>query len=282
MDRYAFDASYASDQPNGRHANIGNNIAPSLIVPTEAQLSRYGLTVTNGEYLIHGIPFLGTGSSYSLVPELGIHKFNPNTRQLFISPSTLVANDINFTDLEQRMLLLQVGGAVINSSEVASDITTGLKTSWTTTHKQDSVFQTTTFESISTSDKAPYVGAMGDVYVGTSTNILIGMVRMVHPKKNVESGKYEIVLEDALATGAQVSTAFAYSQYELEKVMIPKWKDQRGQYLTQVATQADAESYVINTNSPKCVTWLKPTDDKYGEPGTYIYVILRNSPKIQL
>ena len=169
------------------------------------------------------------------------------------------------------------GVAVIHQSEVSADINTGMKSSWSTTHKKDSIFVKTTVESISTSDKYPYVGAMGDVYVGTSTNILVGTCRWVHLKKNVQSGKYEIVLEDALATGVEVNTMFAYSQYELEKVMIPKWKDLRKQHLTQVADKATAESYVNHSDHGKCLTWLSPSDPHYGEKDTYVYV----EPQVQ-
>ena len=49
LQKYAFDASYASDQPNGRHATMGNNIVSSPIVPAEAQLARYGVTNNKGE-----------------------------------------------------------------------------------------------------------------------------------------------------------------------------------------------------------------------------------------
>ena len=97
--RYAFDASYANDLPNGRHATIGANITPSTIVPAEAQLARYGMTNDQGEYIIRGIPFKGSGSSYSLVPEKGVHEFNPHNRSLFISPTSLTANNIDFEDV---------------------------------------------------------------------------------------------------------------------------------------------------------------------------------------
>ena len=99
LERYAFDASYSNDLPNGRHATIGANIRPSTIVPVDAQLSRYGLTNAQGEYIIRGIPFKGSGSSFTLVPEKGVHEFNPRNRSLFISPSSLTANNIDFEDV---------------------------------------------------------------------------------------------------------------------------------------------------------------------------------------
>ena len=170
-----------------------------------------------------------------------------------------------------------VGFAVISKAEVAADISIGMKASWKYTHKYDKIYKQTTVESYSTGDQYPYVGAMGDVFIGTSNNILIGTCRKVFAKKDVLTNKYNIVLEDALALGTEVKTSFAYSQYELEKVMIPKWKDQRKQYLTQVATKAEADNYVNNSPHVKCVTWLSPSDPNYGEPDTYRFV----EPEVQ-
>ena len=170
-----------------------------------------------------------------------------------------------------------LGVAVVNTNKAHTDFTVGMKSNWKYTHKNDSIYMTTTVESISTGDHYPYIGANGDVYVGTSTNILIGMCRKLHAQKNVTTNKYEIVLDDALAMGEQVKTMFAYSQYELVNVMIPKWKDQRRQYLKRVATKAEAESYVNNGEHAVCLTWLDLKDPLCGDKGTYVYV----EPQVQ-
>jgi hypothetical protein len=163
------------------------------------------------------------------------------------------------------------GVAIINSSNVMTDLTSGIKANWKYTHKQDTIFQTTTVESYSTGDKDPYVGARGDVFIGTATNILVGTCRKLHVRKDSSADKYTIVLEDALALGEKVSTTFAYSQYELETVMIPKWKDQRKQFLTYVPTRQEAEDYINNTGRTKYLTWLQPTDEHYGDSGYYAF-----------
>ena len=98
LQRYVFDASYTNDAPNGRHATVGNNIMPSAIVPADNQLSRYAVTNENGEYIIRGIPFLGTGSTYTINPTKGIHEFNPISRNGFIGSDNLTLNSYDFTD----------------------------------------------------------------------------------------------------------------------------------------------------------------------------------------
>lgn len=98
VDNYVFDASYSNDVPNGRHATVGKNITSSTILPTEEQLSRYGLTDDRGEYIIRGIPFVGSGSTYTVTPTKGIHLFNPLSRNGFIGGGSLVLNSYDFTD----------------------------------------------------------------------------------------------------------------------------------------------------------------------------------------
>ena len=99
LNRYVFDASYANDIPNGRHAKVGNNISTSSIVPVDNQLSRYGVTNANGEYIIRGIPFVGSGSTYTLIPTRGIHEFSPLSRNGFIGNGSLTLNSYDFTDV---------------------------------------------------------------------------------------------------------------------------------------------------------------------------------------
>lgn len=98
LDRYVFDASYANDQPNGRHAVVGTNVKSSTIVPTELQLSRYAITNANGEYAIRGIPYIGSGTTYTVTPTKGIHVFNPQSRSGFIGTGSLVLNSYDFSD----------------------------------------------------------------------------------------------------------------------------------------------------------------------------------------
>ena len=98
IDRLVYDASYANDLPNGRHAVVGSNINVSTIVPSDIQLSRYAVTSNSGEYTLRGIPFIGSGSTYTITPTKSIHEFAPTSRNGFISASNLTLNNYNFTD----------------------------------------------------------------------------------------------------------------------------------------------------------------------------------------
>ncbi len=93
----AFDCSKTDQNYNEHHINFyGANT--STYVPSQSQLSIKGVTDSDGSYIIRGIPFSGTGSTYSVQPVLGTHKFEPSQLVRYISPSSLVHNSSDFTD----------------------------------------------------------------------------------------------------------------------------------------------------------------------------------------
>ena len=94
----AFDASFTNDYPNSHHATVSANIKASTLIPTASQLSRYAVTNGNGDYIFRGIPFVGSGTSYTLTPTKGIHSFEPLNRTVFISANSLTQNNYDFTD----------------------------------------------------------------------------------------------------------------------------------------------------------------------------------------
>lgn len=94
----AFDASCTNDYPNGRHATVGDNVQATKLIPTTKQLSRYGVTDDQGNYVIRGIPFTGSGTSYSIKPSKGVHSFEPLSRSAYISANSLTQNNYDFSD----------------------------------------------------------------------------------------------------------------------------------------------------------------------------------------
>ncbi len=96
---YAFDVARQDGIYQLNHPDVGVNARPSATVPNGRLLALYGLTDTEGDYIIKGIPFQQGGTNYKLAPALGIHEFNPNTRSMFVSPTSLTANNIDFEDV---------------------------------------------------------------------------------------------------------------------------------------------------------------------------------------
>ncbi len=99
LEEYAFDSSCTNGVPNGHHAVVGGNTRPSDVVPTDKQLSAYGMTNDRGEYEIRGISFTGSGTRYSVYPTKGVHSFNPTSRSAFIGGTSLTINNADFTDV---------------------------------------------------------------------------------------------------------------------------------------------------------------------------------------
>ena len=95
---YAFDNSRDGTVYNGNHA-VSNTFAPDTIVPKEYQLALRGITDANGNYMINGIPFSGEGTSYSIIPILDHHSFNPTEQLRYISSSSMVHNGTDFTNI---------------------------------------------------------------------------------------------------------------------------------------------------------------------------------------
>ena len=94
---YAFDIARQDNIYQLNHPEVGVNALPSKSVPQRLKL--YGLTDDKGNYIIKGIPFQQGGTNYALTPELGIHSFSPGTRSMFVSPTSLTANNIDFEDV---------------------------------------------------------------------------------------------------------------------------------------------------------------------------------------
>jgi len=98
LDKYSYDISRTSGIPNGNHPTMGATTV-SDVIPSATQLCLYGVTNESGEYTIRGIPFTGSGTGYTVRPELGTHKFSPDNRIGFISPGSMTLNSYDFTDI---------------------------------------------------------------------------------------------------------------------------------------------------------------------------------------
>ncbi len=118
----------------------------------------------------------------------------------------------------------------------------------------------TATQDISTSSSNEFVGAVGDVFVGESTNRVFGSCYAV-----------DIVMVDDVPTlkkdtsislGEEFKTMFTYDQYYIEQTLIPNYKKLRNNLLTHV----DNIDAVVRptTGDPIYVTTLNPDDYGYG------------------
>ena len=155
---------------------------------------------------------------------------------------------------------LGVGFMHIQQNYVYDQLDVGTHATWRTGDSDDKAWTTTYNQAISTSAAFPYIGSAGDVFVGTATNILLGKTRNLCIVKTSD-GKFEFRVVDALSLGQEVKTLFNYTAYELENVMIPKWKDQRLSYLIEVPDSITALSYQNTGKKTVYVTWVGKNRD---------------------
>ncbi len=96
--RSAFDYSKTNSVYNENEALVFGGRRTNAITPTQDQLSLFGMTDTKGAYTISGIPYMGKGTTYSIIPTKGVHAFNPTTRTVYVSPTTLTFDPQDFED----------------------------------------------------------------------------------------------------------------------------------------------------------------------------------------
>ena len=159
------------------------------------------------------------------------------------------------------------------------DITSEQK--WTRTNK---VSRTITSKNVvSTSGSSSFVSSRGDVFVGYSTNIIVGDGRYVTLQATGSGDKkYEIAETSGKVLDSKMKTTFHYTQWEIENKMIPGWKTLRDNILGRAPKAASREEAEARTNSsatPIYVTWLDKSDKHYGEDDTYVMVPPAMSPE---
>jgi hypothetical protein len=182
-----------------------------------------------------------------------------------------IAEDMNLTtSLGTRITtFVGLGAGIITSSGVKADVTGGLSSEQTYTSINEETTTTTFTERFETSASSGYVGAMGDVFIGNSTNILYGLTNGVSIKKGVvegapwaTAGDYSLAPSAAIAYGQEFNTRFAYTAYELENIMLPKWRNSIRERLLPVGT-SEPNTAVIT--EPVYVSKLAPDDVNYGK-----------------
>lgn len=141
---------------------------------------------------------------------------------------------IVMTDVENKW----DAGLGVKISNVSED-----GNSWTSTVSTEKV--------ISTSAEPEYVGANGDLFIGSSNNLTLRR----------DGSDVTLGVKNAYTTGLQFKTEFAYSANYIENVLIPNLISLRNSKLTYVANVND---FKPSGDSVVYLTTLKPEDIGYG------------------
>lgn len=124
----------------------------------------------------------------------------------------------------------------INSVETIVEMEVGVRSEVSTKLGVGAEVSSTFTERFETSDDPMYVGHMGDVFIGRSTNIQYGLTNSVTILSEEEQqeasnesfnskGKYAIGKSQGLSIGQKFGTLFAYTEVQLEEVTIPSWEN---------------------------------------------------------
>ena len=166
-----------------------------------------------------------------------------------------------------------VGYAIVSQQKAATVSHLGLDLSITGTDNESTVYTMTNSRTISTSNNKEYVGANGDVYIGVSTNLLLGDCKKVGFFRDGPADDTFAVKDSmAVSVSDSVSTTFMYSQREIETKQIPEWEAMRAQLLIPVASKAEAESYPNPTNESLYVTWQDINSDEWIADENYMQI----------
>ena len=92
-----FDYSRDGTVYHQHHGKIGSNAEPTNLTPTDLKLK--AKTDDDGNYIIQGVPFTGEGTTYAIIPKLGVHQFNPTQQLRYVGNNSLVHNGTDFTDI---------------------------------------------------------------------------------------------------------------------------------------------------------------------------------------
>lgn len=104
---YAYDLAHTGFNFHGNDAKLSHSpIAPTWAnnednvnnIPTNSQLGVLGVTDEFGNYVISSVPYSGNGDSFTIVPSLGKHEFNPKQELAFLGVGSVVVNDVDFID----------------------------------------------------------------------------------------------------------------------------------------------------------------------------------------
>ena len=113
VDTNFYDISYKGSNYNANHGTVDGAVL-SETIPTETQLGYRAITGEDGSYSIRALPYSGNGTSYMIIPRLGIHTFE-STKELRLINANSQSHTVNFTDMssfEVSGIVTYYGGTV--------------------------------------------------------------------------------------------------------------------------------------------------------------------------
>ena len=163
-----------------------------------------------------------------------------------------------------------IAAYTITTVTVDNDLTVGVKEQCEGESANTIVRKFTATRAISTSDSPEYVGADGDLFIGSSTNITFGKTRSVDLyRSTTDHTKAVLDMQDALSADVKFGTKFAYTQWYIENTLIPNFISLRETLLETVDVATYNSTNSTTGNKVRYITPLSKDHPDYGIPGTY-------------
>ncbi|MBR4533114.1 MAG: hypothetical protein IKO85_01005 [Bacteroidaceae bacterium] len=164
------------------------------------------------------------------------------------------------------------GSGTITEAESKDDLTIGAKME---SEGENATTKSTTItltQAVATKGEPEYVGHYGDVFIGTSTNVVFGNARNVTFTR-AQGGEPTIGVEDCMVTNMRFGTMFNYTLKYIEEDLFPNFIKMRNSLLNTVSeSDYNKETHENTTGKSIYITMLTPDDEDYGEEGTYKFI----------
>lgn len=164
-----------------------------------------------------------------------------------------------------------IGAGIITETEFDHNVEIGFSHEEKWVDNSTTVDKTTTTQRWSTSASPDYVGAMGDVFIGYSTNIVYGkslFLELIPESEctdcpgNNYSG-YKIGMKTGLRMNPEFATAFQYTQNHIEEYLMPNLISIKNSFL-KVGNPDDFHPL----NEPVYISRLEEDDINFGSNNT--------------
>jgi len=180
------------------------------------------------------------------------------------------------------------GVSTIINTKKHLDITAGGNNHYNKSNENTTTTSSVFTRRIQTSDSPDYVGGMGDVFIGQSTNIILGKTNNLGMYEaddeagaiTVGTRKYKLIEKQVTGQGVEFATTFQYTQNHIENYLIPEFISMRNELL-ETKSQMPAEGTIVSgsADGEKLVyyTTLNKEDDNFGEHDTYKVFLTTNA-----
>lgn len=176
-------------------------------------------------------------------------------------------------------LTTSVGIGFTTDTEVESEDNLGVQVTHHEEGQEDhvSIDEITTITRFQTSDDPLYVGANGDLLIGHSNNVILGVLDEIDIKPTKElkaedisvkdfSNGYSLYTGSSLSIGTKFNTLFAYPQIHIEEVIIPQIEKMIVDKLEMGLTPTQAQAKADTENRAVYVSKLNKDDKNFGKP----------------